>query len=58
MIIFISKNNIGVCAEFRMINNGSDISDIRLTEAIRPRTGEVRPYCDNCLEMFSDILGN
>lgn len=57
-----SKNTVGVCAEFRTINqlllNGSDISDIRLTKAIRPRTGEVQPYCDNCLEMFSDILDN
>ena len=57
-----SKNTVGVCAEFRTINqlllNGSDISDIRLTDAIRPRTGQVRPYCDNCLEMFSDLLDN
>lgn len=56
------KNTVGVCAEFRTVNqlllDGSDISNIRLTEAIRPRTGKVRPYCDNCLEIFSDILGN
>lgn len=54
------RNTVGVCAEFRAINqlllNGSEISDIRLTAPIRPRTGEVRPNCANCLEMFSDIL--
>lgn len=54
-----NKNTVGVCAEFRAVNqlliNGSDIANIRLTEAIRPRTGKVRPYCDNCVEMFLDI---
>ena len=56
------RNTIGVCAEFRTANqlllNGSDISNIRFTKPIRPRTGEVRPNCANCLEMFSDILDN
>lgn len=54
------RNTVGVCAEFHAINslllNGCNIEDIRLTEAIRPRTGEIRPYCDNCKEMFSDII--
>ena len=39
-----------------LLLNGCNIEDIRLTEAIRPRTGEIRPYCDNCKEMFSDII--
>ena len=56
------RNTIGVCAEFRTANqlllNGSDISNIRFTKPIRPRTGEIRPNCNNCLEMFSDILDN
>ena len=54
------RNTIGVCAEFHVINklllNGSDISNIRLVKAIRPRTGKPIPYCKNCEEMFKDIL--
>ncbi|MCI8749475.1 MAG: hypothetical protein HFH67_16725 [Lachnospiraceae bacterium] len=38
-----NKNTVGVCAEFRAVNrlllNKSDIVNIRLTEAISPRTG-------------------
>ena len=55
------KNTVGACAEFRAINklllDGSDITDIKFTDAIRPRTGKVRPYCDNCRAMFGDIIG-
>lgn len=47
-----TKNTVGVCAEFQAVNtllmNGSKISDIKLTHAIRPRTGKGRPYCANC----------
>ncbi|WP_313585301.1 hypothetical protein, partial [Lacrimispora sp.] len=50
------KNTVGVCAEFQtaneLLNMGGDISNIRFTEAIRPRTGTVIPTCTNCLEMF------
>lgn len=54
------KNTVGVCAEFHAVNKllleGSDINDIHLTNAIRPRTGKEVPYCQNCLDMFSDII--
>ena len=57
-----SRNTVGVCAEFHVVNSlllsGCKWSDIRLTPAIRPRTGEVMPYCDNCLAMFSDLIKN
>ena len=55
-----TKNTIGVCAEFQGVNallqNGSNISNIKLTYAIRPRTGKGRPYCDNCKKMFADLI--
>lgn len=55
-----TKNTVGVCAEFHVVNDlllsGSNISDIRLTYAIRPRTGKGRPYCINCKTMFSDLI--
>ena len=54
------KNTVGVCAEFQVVNSlllsGSKISDIKLTHAIRPRTGIGRPYCANCKIMFSDLI--
>ena len=55
-----TKNTVGVCAEFQAVNtllmNGSKISDIKLTHAIRPRTGKGHPYCANCKKMFSDLI--
>ncbi len=55
-----TKNTVGVCAEFHVVNelllSGSKISDIKLTHAIRPRTGKGRPYCINCKKMFSDLI--
>lgn len=57
-----NKNTVGVCAEFHVVNSlllgGSKWSDIKLTPAIRPRTGEKMPYCSNCLVMFSDLIDN
>ncbi len=54
------RNTVGVCAEFHAINSlllsGSNLSDIRLTKAIRPRTGKIQPFCANCLKMFADII--
>ncbi len=54
------RNIVGVCAEFHVINDmllsGSKLEDIRLTRAIRPRTGKFMPYCDNCHAMFSEII--
>lgn len=57
-----SRNTVGVCAEFHVVNSlllsGCKWSDIRLTPAIRPRTGEIMPYCNNCLAMFGDLIEN
>jgi RHS repeat-associated protein len=47
---------VGCCAEVdaanQLANAGSNLSDVRFTEAIRPRTGEVVPKCANCQSMF------
>ena len=55
-----NKNTVGVCAEFHVVNSlllgGSKWSDIKLTPAIRPRTGEKMPFCANCLAMFGDLI--
>ena len=55
-----SKNIVGVCAEFHVVNRlllkGGKWSDIKLTPAIRPRTGEIIPYCPNCLALFGDLM--
>lgn len=55
-----TKNTVGVCAEFHAVNNlllrGASISNIRLTKAIRPRTGKTMPFCDNCKKMFDDLI--
>ncbi len=51
-------NTLGRCAEFRaanelLLNNpGLRLSDIKFTPAIRPRTGEVVPRCENCTNIF------
>lgn len=54
------RNTVGVCAEFQVVNEllwkGSKLSDIRLTKAIRPRTGNEIPYCANCQKMFYNII--
>ncbi len=56
------KNTVGVCAEFHVVNNmlndGVKLSDIRLTKAIRPRTGKYMPFCKNCQTMFADLIDN
>jgi hypothetical protein len=47
---------VGCCAEVdaanQLTNAGSDLSNVRFTDAVRPRTGEVVPKCDNCEKMF------
>ncbi len=54
------RNTVGICAEFHVVNSlllgGSKWEDIRLTPAIRPRTGKEMPFCDNCKIMFHDII--
>ncbi len=51
-------NTIGCCAEFRagnellLENPGFGPKDVKFTQAIRPRTGEVVPPCSNCEYIF------
>ena len=49
---------VGCCAEFdaanQLTNQGSQLSDIQFTDAIRPRNGEVVPKCPNCQAMFAE----
>jgi RHS repeat-associated protein len=51
-----SGNTVGCCAEFRganeLLQSGSRLEDIRFTDAIRPRNGQVIPACENCQAMF------
>lgn len=59
-----SKNTIGNCAEQHTANNlatlytDTDLDKIVFSKAIRPRTGEIRDYCDNCLTLFHNQLKN
>ena len=51
-------NTLGRCAEFRAANElllsnpNLTLKDIKFTPAVRPRTGEVVPRCENCTNMF------
>ncbi|NCH53653.1 hypothetical protein [Cronobacter muytjensii] len=51
-------NTLGRCAEFRaaneflLANPSLKVKDIQFTPAIRPRTGEVVPRCENCKNIF------
>ncbi|MEG8232726.1 filamentous hemagglutinin N-terminal domain-containing protein [Pseudomonas orientalis] len=51
-------NTLGRCAEFRAANElllsnpGLKLNDIKFTPAVRPRTGEVVPRCENCTNIF------
>jgi RHS repeat-associated protein len=50
-------NTVGCCAEFHgadtLVDGGSLITNIRFTPAVEPRTGNIKPACENCLSMFS-----
>ena len=52
---------IGNCAEQHAGNNymnrfhENDINRLYFTEAVRPRTMEVFPYCDNCKTIFPNL---
>ena len=54
------RNIIGVCAEFHVVNQlllkGSKWHNIRIINPIRPRTGQIIPFCANCQKMFYDII--
>jgi filamentous hemagglutinin len=49
---------VGCCAEFdaanQLMNQGSLLDNINFTDAIRPRTGDVVPKCENCQAMFPE----
>jgi len=53
------KNTVGVCAEFQsantLLNQGGILENMRFTDAVRPRTGQIIPTCTNCQNIF-DIL--
>ncbi|RNA61957.1 RHS repeat-associated core domain-containing protein [Chryseobacterium nematophagum] len=55
-----SGNTVGCCAEFQagnelLLNNLSAApSQINFTEAVRPRTGQAVPMCDNCKATFGN----
>lgn len=35
---------------------GSRVNNIRFTDAVRPRTGEVVPACKNCTSIFKEAF--
>lgn len=54
------KHPIGYCAEQNvanrlMLDEDAQIDDIRFSVAIRPRTGEIIDYCDNCKALFGGL---
>lgn len=46
-----------MCAEdhvrAQLVSRGAQPSDVRVTEAIRPRTGEIKPVCPRCQERWT-----
>ena len=54
-------NIIGNCAEQHVVDSllkdfpRIKIGDIQFSRAIRPRTGEIRPYCENCCRLFKQL---
>ena len=52
-------NTVGCCGEFQAANKllkrnpGYSVKDIQFTPAVRPRTGQVVPTCENCGKMFN-----
>lgn len=54
------KHPIGYCAEQNvanrlMLDGDAQIDDIRFSVAIRPRTGDIIDYCDNCKALFGGL---
>lgn len=55
-----STNSLGACAEQRAANKSINryhrgIYDLNFTPAIRPRTMQIKPYCDNCKKIFTQL---
>lgn len=52
---------IGNCAEQHAGNNymnkyhENDVSKLHFTDAVRPRTMQVFPYCENCKTIFPNL---
>jgi hypothetical protein len=54
------KHPIGYCAEQNVANRlmlatDKHFDDIQFSLAIRPKTGEIVPYCDNCKQLFKQL---
>ena len=55
-----STNALGACSEQRAANKAINryhrsIKDLDFTLAIRPRTMQIKPYCDNCKRIFPQL---
>lgn len=56
-----SGNTVGCCGEFQAANKlllqnpSATPSQVNFTNAIRPRTGQVIPPCDNCTSVFPQL---
>lgn len=44
-----------VLANRLMLDGDAQIDDIRFSVAIRPRTGDIIDYCDNCKALFGGL---
>ena len=56
-----TSNTFGNCAEQHAVNDllsrypDINVKNIEFSKAIRPRTGEIRPYCQNCKLLFKRL---
>lgn len=55
-----SDNRLGSCAEQRAANKAikryhHSIGVLDFTPAIRPRTMQIKPYCENCKRIFPQL---
>lgn len=55
-----SDNRLGGCAEQRAANKAikryhQSIGSLDFTPAIRPRTMQIKPYCENCKRIFPQL---
>jgi hypothetical protein len=53
-------NTVGCCAEQRagieLLNQGSLLENIRFSDTLNPRTGEIKPPCPNCRAIFREAF--
>ena len=55
-----STNKLGACAEQRAANKSINrhhqgVRNLDFTPAIRPRTMQIKPYCENCKQIFPQL---